>query len=166
LDENKIADGVGEHYLIPSGAQVLLGDGPTDRAGRRNAAPRNRRCRRSQGSDVMQSTNSDPTPATDVERRTFVGRVELRAGTPPRAASASIEGVAAVVGKETVIGSGFWAFREMIMPGAFKDAVKNDDVRALFNHDPNLCSVEPRARRSGSRKTRAVCATTPICPTR
>lgn len=27
LDENKIADGVGEHYLIPSGAQVLLGDG-------------------------------------------------------------------------------------------------------------------------------------------
>jgi HK97 family phage prohead protease len=37
-----------------------------------------------------------------------------------------------------VIGSGFWAFREMIMPGAFTDAVKNDDVRALFNHDPNL----------------------------
>lgn len=28
LDENKIPDGVGEHYLIPSGAQVLLGDGP------------------------------------------------------------------------------------------------------------------------------------------
>jgi HK97 family phage prohead protease len=39
---------------------------------------------------------------------------------------------------ETVIGSGFWAFREMIMPGAFKDAIKNSDVRALFNHDPNL----------------------------
>lgn len=27
LEENHIPDGVGEHYLIPSGAQVLLGDG-------------------------------------------------------------------------------------------------------------------------------------------
>jgi len=24
------------------------------------------------------------------------------------------------------------------MPGAFKEAVKNDDVRALMNHDPNM----------------------------
>jgi HK97 family phage prohead protease len=29
-------------------------------------------------------------------------------------------------------------FREQIQPGAFAEAVKNDDVRALFNHDPNL----------------------------
>jgi HK97 family phage prohead protease len=29
-------------------------------------------------------------------------------------------------------------FREQIQVGAFADAVKNDDVRALFNHDPNL----------------------------
>ena len=27
---------------------------------------------------------------------------------------------------------------ERIMPGAFDDALKNDDVRALFNHSPNL----------------------------
>jgi HK97 family phage portal protein len=27
LEENDIADGIGEHYLIPSGSQVLLGDG-------------------------------------------------------------------------------------------------------------------------------------------
>lgn len=26
---------------------------------------------------------------------------------------------------------------ERIMPGSFDDAIKNDDVRALFNHDPN-----------------------------
>jgi HK97 family phage prohead protease len=29
-------------------------------------------------------------------------------------------------------------FREQIAPGAFADAVKVDDVRALFNHDANL----------------------------
>lgn len=29
-------------------------------------------------------------------------------------------------------------FREMILPGAFTEAITRDDVRALFNHDPNL----------------------------
>lgn len=28
-------------------------------------------------------------------------------------------------------------FREQIAPGAFADAVKNDDIRALFNHNPD-----------------------------
>lgn len=44
-----------------------------------------------------------------------------------------IEGIAAKVNSRTNLG---W-FDEMIMPGAF-DAVLNDDVRCLFNHDPNL----------------------------
>ena len=30
-----------------------------------------------------------------------------------------------------------WGFREKIAPGAFADAVKEDDVRALFNHNPD-----------------------------
>lgn len=56
--------------------------------------------------------------------------VEIRkAGDAPR-----VRGYAALFNTETVI-AGF--FREQIAPGAFKAAVKDDDVRALFNHDPN-----------------------------
>ena len=29
-------------------------------------------------------------------------------------------------------------FRERIVPGAFKDSIRTDDIRALFNHDPNI----------------------------
>lgn len=43
-------------------------------------------------------------------------------------------GYAAKYNVPTMIGS--W-FQETIAPGAFADAVANDDVRALFNHDPN-----------------------------
>jgi uncharacterized protein len=33
----------------------------------------------------------------------------------------------------------FGYFREMVAPGAFKNSIESgDDVRALFNHDPNL----------------------------
>jgi HK97 family phage prohead protease len=32
---------------------------------------------------------------------------------------------------------GIFAFRERIAKGAFSNAIKSDDVRALFNHDPN-----------------------------
>ena len=35
------------------------------------------------------------------------------------------------------IGDGIW-FKEKIDKGAFKKTIKSDDIRALFNHDPNL----------------------------
>lgn len=43
-------------------------------------------------------------------------------------------GHAAVFGEMTEIGG--W-FREQIEPGAFKSSIKKDDVRALFNHNPD-----------------------------
>lgn len=65
----------------------------------------------------------------DAERRMFTFPIELRAeGDEPK----KIRGYAAKFNMETDLG---W-FREEIAPGAF-DSVLNDDVRALFNHDPN-----------------------------
>lgn len=44
-------------------------------------------------------------------------------------------GHAAVFNQAADIGG--W-FEELIEPGAFKASIKKDDVRALFNHDPNF----------------------------
>lgn len=74
------------------------------------------------------------------ERRFYSTPVEVREDE----LGDSIEGVAAVVNKRTDLGF----FEEEILPGAFDDVLK-DDVRALFNHDPNY----PLARtKSGTLK--------------
>jgi uncharacterized protein len=80
-----------------------------------------------------------------VERRMVAGAVELR---DEGADSQKLSGYAAVFNEETVIGSSYWGFREKILPGAFADTIKVDDVRALFNHDANLVL----GRRAGSEK--------------
>lgn len=69
------------------------------------------------------------------ERRYTLGRVELRtAENEP----AKVRGYAAVFEKQSDdLGYGTTELREVISRGAF-DAVLNDDVRALFNHDPNF----------------------------
>jgi uncharacterized protein len=47
-----------------------------------------------------------------------------------------VSGYAAMYNRETVI-MGLW--REQVAPGAFRSALEGkDDVRALFNHDPNV----------------------------
>jgi len=45
-----------------------------------------------------------------------------------------IAGHAAVFNQEADLG---W-FREKILPGAFAQTIVDDDIRALFNHDPNF----------------------------
>lgn len=69
----------------------------------------------------------------DTERRAFAIdglTVEIREGKPPM-----IRGHAAVFDQ---MSEDLGGFREMISPGAFADAIAGDDVRALFNHDPNF----------------------------
>lgn len=62
------------------------------------------------------------------ERRHFTGKVELRAEGDDQ----FFEGYAATFNDKTDLG---W-FVEEIMPGFFDD-VLSDDVRGLFNHDPD-----------------------------
>lgn len=66
----------------------------------------------------------------DRERRSVTGTVEARAEGEAR----TLQGYAAVFNQRTSI---LGLFEEQIAPGAFRDALGRDDVRALFNHDPN-----------------------------
>lgn len=68
----------------------------------------------------------------ELERRAFPAgsfRVEKREGQRPR-----IEGHAAVFAQPVEI----FGFTEEVAPGAFRDSIGKDDIRALFNHDPNF----------------------------
>jgi HK97 family phage prohead protease len=68
------------------------------------------------------------------ERRFFASEVRMEKREEDSSLGV-IEGYAAKFNSETTIGV-FWQFREKILPGAF-DEVLQDDIRALFNHDPN-----------------------------
>jgi HK97 family phage prohead protease len=88
--------------------------------------------------DEIDGKNADvaraaPVAAAEIERRGFVAdimRIERRSGK-----GALLIGHAAVF---NALSSDLGGFREQIAPGAFADAIKTDDVRALFNHDPNF----------------------------
>lgn len=67
------------------------------------------------------------------ERRYFSNPAKIQKRTEGDTEEVVIEGYAALFNKRTHLG---W-MQEEIMPGAF-DNVMNDDVRCLFNHDPNL----------------------------
>lgn len=70
----------------------------------------------------------------EIEKRTLVSQpCELRAAREGEAAT--IVGYGALVNTRSALL--FGSFYEEIAPGAFDD-VLNDDVRALFNHDPNF----------------------------
>lgn len=68
---------------------------------------------------------------SDKETRCYDGEVRARQedSQPTR-----IVGYGSVFDSRSEV---LWGFREIIKPGAFDDVLK-DDVRALFNHDPNF----------------------------
>ncbi len=70
------------------------------------------------------------------EVRTFQAteiRVARKKGEKPK-----IIGHAAVFNSPTVIHGFFGNFTEEIAPGAFEESIGEDDIRGLFNHDPNF----------------------------
>ena len=84
------------------------------------------------------------------ETRT-IGKPELRAAgenTPQK-----IGGYAAVFNSPTSIRD---VFMEVIAPGAFTTTIAKNDIRALFNHDPEFrarpeCRQDPAAHRRRAR---------------
>lgn len=83
--------------------------------------------------DVEVNLRPVPIPHDGLERRIFPGQ-DLRLDGEGDA-SRTLVGHAAVFNSLSVE---MWGFQERIAPGAFADSIKDDDVRALFNHDPNL----------------------------
>lgn len=73
------------------------------------------------------------------ETRFLTGQLEIRAAAADdSAAKPRVRGYAAKFNVESEnLGTADYQFRETIAPGAFDDVLQ-DDVRALFNHDPNL----------------------------
>ena len=48
-----------------------------------------------------------------------------------------LEGYAAKFRSWTQIGGDMWGWMESVEEGAFRDSIRDDDIRALFNHDSN-----------------------------
>ncbi|WP_069648981.1 HK97 family phage prohead protease [Caloranaerobacter ferrireducens] len=76
-----------------------------------------------------------------LERRT-VNLTELRVQNKPNGADGdkivrTIEGHAAVFNQWSETLGGFFPYKERVLPGAFKDSIEKDDIRALFNHNPD-----------------------------
>lgn len=75
-----------------------------------------------------------PIDMTELERR-VAHKIEYR---EEGKGGGAITGYAALFDVATVIGEGAsWSYSEIIRRGAFAKTLKEADVRALFNHDPN-----------------------------
>lgn len=73
------------------------------------------------------------TPAVeDLERRTLIGNVELRAAPEGSKSPGTLVGYAAVF---NALSLDLGMFREKLAPGCFADSLKTDDVRGLVNHN-------------------------------
>lgn len=78
----------------------------------------------------MEKNKDYINPENGDERRYIQSPVEMREGEKE---GSKIVGRASLVGQRYDMG---W-YEEEVMPGAFDEVLK-DDVRALFNHDPNF----------------------------
>jgi HK97 family phage prohead protease len=88
-------------------------------------------CKSHDGSFEAASESKSEEPK-DIERRTMiVADAEMRVAEGEQR---KLTGYAAKYGKQTDLGF----FKEKIASGAFDEALKNSDARALKNHDPNL----------------------------
>ncbi len=81
------------------------------------------------------------TGPPEIERRS-VEMIELRV-VQEDGAKPKIRGHAAVFNK---LSEPMWGFREQISPGAFQKTLAKDDIRALFNHDPNFVLGRNKAK--------------------
>jgi HK97 family phage prohead protease len=80
----------------------------------------------------------------DIEKRTLPGQLcELRSSEAGAGQVPTIYGYGAVFNTRSAPIAGM--FLEEILPGAF-DGVLEDDVRALFNHDPNFVLGRTRSK--------------------
>lgn len=68
-----------------------------------------------------------------IERRTYTEEIAIRAEGDGK--DMRLIGHAAVFNKKS---EEIFGFREVIKPGAFKQSIKKDDIRALWNHDPSF----------------------------
>ena len=73
-----------------------------------------------------------------IERRTIILK-ELRVveELPTSNTEPVIEGYASVFDSWSEELGGEFPFRERVVKGAFEESIQRDDIRALFNHDPN-----------------------------
>ncbi|SIO60162.1 prohead peptidase. Unknown type peptidase. MEROPS family U35 [Singulisphaera sp. GP187] len=84
----------------------------------------------------MNNVESRTPPASeDLERRTLIGSVELRAAAEGSKSPGTLVGYAAVFSQLSL---DLGMFREKLAPGCFTDSLKTDDVRGLVNHDENM----------------------------
>jgi uncharacterized protein len=73
------------------------------------------------------------TPALPVHERRVFTMNELRVA-PTADGTKTLQGHAAVFNRDS---SEMYGFTERVAPGAFTATIAADDIRALFNHDPN-----------------------------
>jgi len=82
----------------------------------------------------MAEFNPEVKDVDGPERRTHT--VEMRVKDPSLGKKTpTMEGYAANFNQ---LSENLGGFREMLLPGCFKNSLATSDVRALFNHDPNL----------------------------